>query len=406
LHKRDTIPVVHSKPKSKNTMKHFALKSLSVKAKATGLFVVALLLVATSVIPNFLQQAQAATCGTIAECQAQIETNNNIVAQLRAEATSFQDAVNRLNAQIVQLQGAIDASTAQQADLQKQIEAAQAEIARQKAMLASDVKAMYIDGTPSTLEVLATSRDLSEFVDKQEYRTRVQSKLQETLQKIAELQRQLQDQKLQVEALLKQQNEQKVQLAAAYSEQANLLAFNQSQQASYNAQTAQNESKLAELIAAQRRANSGPLNGNYYLIRFPGNVGGFNGAAYPFNNAGFSMSTAPGCGHPDPNTGQRDAYDGWGYCTRQCVSYAAWAVGASGRSIPTNLGNANNWPSGVPASWLHTSGAKVGDVLVSMSGRWGHVMYVEQVDGNKVRVSEYNQQLDGRYQNFRWVTLN
>lgn len=390
----------------KQSISRFGSRFILRHLKVLSFAVLALVVVSASLTPGFRKVVAQATCGSISDCQAQINRNNDIVAQLQNEATSYQDAVNRLNAQIVELQRSIDANTAQQAELQRQIEAAQAEINHQRTILAADVKAGYVDGTPSTLEVLASSNDLSDFVDKQEYRTRVQNNIQETLKKIAVLQKQLQDQKAQIEALLKQQGEQRSQLAVAYNEQASLLAYNQSQQDAYNAQTAQNESKLAALIAAQRRANSGPLNGNYYLIRFPGAVGGFNGSAYPFRNAGFSMSTLPGCGHPDPATGQRDANDGWGYCTRQCVSYAAWAVGASGRAIPTGLGNANNWPSGVPGSWLHTSGAKVGDVLVSMSGRWGHVMYVEEVNGNKVRVSEYNQQLDGTYQNYRWVTLN
>jgi peptidoglycan hydrolase CwlO-like protein len=404
---RGAIIMVHltkSKKMKKTTIK--AKKLFTVASRRFVIATLAIALVVGGSFPVLRDQVFANNCSTIAECQQVIEQNNNAVANLRNEAVSFQDAVNRLNSQISILQGQIDASTAEQRSLQKQIEEAQAKLDTQREYLGQSVKGMYVKGELTTVEMLATSKNISDFVDGETYRAAVQAKIQRTLQSIAKLQNELKIKKGQIETLLASQQHQQGELNAMRAEQAALLAYNQEQQSAYNAQTAANQSKLDDLIAAQRRANNGPLNGSYYLIRFPGSVGSFNGANYPFSSSGFSMSTLPGCGHPDPSTGQRDAYDGWGYCTRQCVSYAAWAVGASGRGIPTNLGNANNWPSGVPSSYLHTSGAQRGDVLVSMSGRWGHVMYVEEVNGNQVRVSEYNQNLDGKYQSYRWVALN
>lgn len=379
-------------------MKFVSLSKLSRRAQLLTLGLATFVLVGAALVPAVQRRVTAdATCSSISECTAQINSNNNAVAELQNQALSYQDAINRLNAQIVQLQGAIDNNTAQQASLQKQIADAQTEIDRQRGILATDVKAMYVDGTPSTIEVLATSKNLSEFVDKQEYRTTVQNKLQDTMKKIAELQKQLQAQKQQVEALLAEQNAQKAQLNAAYSEQANLLAYNESQQASYNAQTAANQSKLSALIAAQRSANLA-LSGGYYFLRFPGAIGSFNPAAYPYANAGFGMSTAPGCV-------DNDGPDQWGYCTRQCVSYAAWAVAASGRAAPYYYGNAKDW---VGAAYrnnipVYTSNPQPGDVAISTAGTWGHAMYVEAVNGNQIYVSQYNANLDGRYST-QWRT--
>ncbi|MBL8031823.1 MAG: hypothetical protein JNK33_05915, partial [Candidatus Doudnabacteria bacterium] len=104
----------------------------------------------------------------------QTENANNRAALdgLESQAESYADAILKLQQQIDGLQHSIDENMKLQADLQRQIAEAQAEIDRQRAILASDVKAMYVDGNPSSLEMLATSKNLSDFVDKQEYRSR------------------------------------------------------------------------------------------------------------------------------------------------------------------------------------------------------------------------------------------
>jgi peptidoglycan hydrolase CwlO-like protein len=365
-------------------------------SKAAILSMVGLLVAAGAIVGIRNVDAANATCTSIADCNAQISASKNAVANLRAEAVSYEDAVARLNGQISLLQGQINYNISEQNRLTAEIAAKQAEITRQREILASDLTAMYVDDQMTTIEMLATSKNLSDYVDKETYRNVVQNKIQSTLKEIAALQAQLQSQKTQVETLLAQQKAQQSQLAAAKAEQESLLAYNQGQQAAYNAQTSANQDKLDQLIAAQRAANNSASG--YYFLRFPGAVHDFSGYNYPYANAGFGMSTAPGCV-------DNDGPDQWGYCTRQCVSYAAWAVAASGRSAPYYYGNAKDWvwaarAHGVP---VYTSNPKPGDVAISTAGTWGHAMYVEDVSGNQIYVSQYNQQLTGRYST-QWRT--
>lgn len=336
--------------------------------------------------------AARATCGSITECNNQIAANDDAVANLQSQAVSYQDAVARLNGQITLIQGKINHNTAEQSRLTKEIAKKQAELDRQREVLGSDLKAMYLDDQMTTIEMLVTSKNLSDYVDKEAYRSAVQSKLQATLKEITALQIQLKSQKTRVETLLAEQRDQRAKLASAKAEQSNLLAYNQSQQAKFNAQTSANRQKLNDLIEAQRRANSVTSGAAYYFLRFPGHVGYVNGNNYPYANDGFSMSTAPGC-----NDG--DGPDPWGYCTRQCVSYAAWAVAASGREAPYGYGNAKDWvgaaaSAGVP---VYTSHPRPGDVAISTAGTWGHAMYVEGVNGDQIYVSEYNNFLTGQF---------
>lgn len=353
------------------------------------------LLISYTTFPGVKKAWAAATCSTISECTSQINASNSAVSGLKSQAVNYQDAVTRLQSEINSVQGQISVNQAEQARLEKAIAEAQAQIDYQKAVLGADLRTMYIEGQMTPIEALATSNSLSDYVDKEEYRRAVQNSIQVTLDKIAKMQAELNSQKVRVGTLLAEQRVQAAQLAGARNEQASLLSLNKSQQAAYNAQTSQNQAKLNALIAAQRAANSSTSTGTYAFIRFPGAARDFNPGAYPYANSGFSMSTAPGCN-------DNDGPDKWGYCTRQCVSYTAWAVEASGRTAPRYWGNAKNWDDRARSAGIPVYGyPEVGDIAISNSGTWGHSMYVEAVSGDRIYVSQYNAQLDGRL-SYQW----
>lgn len=353
------------------------------------------LLISYTTYPGMRTAFAAATCSTIADCTQQINDSKNTVNDLRNQAVSYQDAISRLQSEISIVQGRITANQAEQARLQQEIAKTQKEIDYQKSVLSNDIYTMYVEGQITPFEALASSNKLSDYVDKEEYRQAVQNSLKVSLDKIAKMQADLNVQKQAVVQLLADQQKQAADLSSARATQADLLSLNKSQQAAYNAQTAQNQAKLNALIAAQRAANNSAPAGTYSFVRFPGAVNDFSPGAYPYADAGFSMSTAPGCN-------DNDGPDPWGYCTRQCVSYAAWAVKASGRSAPMFWGNAKNWDDRARAAGIPVYGTpQPGDIAVSNKGTWGHVMYVEAVSGDRIYVSQYNAQLDGRL-SYQW----
>jgi peptidoglycan hydrolase CwlO-like protein/surface antigen len=374
------------KDKKNNTYRVSKLKSLFVLTVAT------FLVVGSTFIPN--AQVKADTFDQqIKKLQDDNAANRRAVSDLLKTATSYQNAIAQLQGEIAQVEGQISQNMARQAELNAKIEEGKRELARQRKLLGADIKAMYSDGDISTIEMLATSKDLSDFVDKETYRNAVQKKIQETLRRITKLQAELKDQKEEVEKLLKEQQAQQASLNANRAEQQRMLTLNKQQQADFNQKTKNNQSRIDELIASQRRANDG-TPGGYYFIRFPGNVSDHDVTVddYPYRDEGFSMQLGP-CSHTDSYP---DYPDRWGYCTRQCVSYTAWAVERSGRTAPKYYGSAKNWIYAAPASWVHRD-PQPGDVAITTGGTWGHAMYVEAVDGDRIYVSQYNQQLTGRY---------
>ncbi len=327
--------------------------------------------------------------------QASNANKQSSLDQLLSEATSFQAVVDTLNLQIGQLQSQIDANQAEQGKLQQQIDEAQAELNRQRYVLGQDIKSMYVDGQPSTIEMLATSRNLSDFVDKEEYRSAVQTKIQDTLKRVTKLQGELKDKKVAVERLLQEQQAQRAQLDASRAEQNRLLSYNQSQQNDFNAAIKDNNAKISDLKRQQVIANLALFGGGSQ----PGIPGGGN---YPWGNA-YCVHTGQvggACYNYDWYF-NGNPWDPWQYGYRNCTSWVAYKLATDGKSGFTGLGNANQWPGRASArgiSVTYGSGAKAGDAVVNPAGFYGHVMYLEAVLGDgRIVISDYNRAGDGLY---------
>ncbi len=310
--------------------------------------------------------------------QQQNNEAKGLLNGLASQASSFQDTINQLQAQINGVQAALFANQTQQASLQQQIVDAQSKIDRQKKYLGEDIKAMYVDGQLSTIEELATSKNLSEYVDKQEYRTTVQNKIDSSIKEIAAEQAQLQKKKAELDQLVASEQQENNQLAGARAQQQQLLAYNEGQQSAYNQQIGANSGKIADLRKQQIIANA-------RFIASAGS-GAACGGGYP----------AKWCEIP-----QDSIIDNWGMYNRECVSYTAFRVAASGRNMPYwgGRGNANQWDDNARAAGIPVDGnPQAGDVAISNSGFYGHAMYVESVNGNgTINISQYNAALNGRY---------
>src|SRR5690606_8651362 len=111
-----------------------------------------------------------------------------------------------------------------------------------------------LEGDISTLEMLATSKDLSEFVDKEQYRSSVQDKIKLTLDKITALKLELKGKQEEIQKLLKQQEHQRNVLADKRKEQQWLLEKTRGQEAVYKNMVADLQKQLVQAEASLARA--------------------------------------------------------------------------------------------------------------------------------------------------------
>lgn len=322
----------------------------------------------------------------IAELNQQNSENLDKQRNLEVQASSFQEKINALASQISALEKQIRSNEAKSTELKAQIKAAEEELQRQRDLLGENIRAMYLEGDISTLEMLASSKDLSDFVDKQQYRSSVKDNIKRALDKVNALKQELNQQKRELDQLIADQKGMQDVLDSQRAEQNRLLALNASQRAAIDAEIKDNYAEIEELRRQQAIENA----------RFIGTAGtGANcGGGYPGSADG--QWGVWGCNYPLDYS-----VDPWGMYNRECVSYTAYKVAASGRHMPYwgGYGNANQWDDNARAMGIPVdTNPRVGDVAVSNGGYYGHVMYVEHVypDG-KLLISQYNAGWDGRY---------
>lgn len=306
---------------------------------------------------------------------------NSEASRLGEMADNLQSELDKINSQITTIQGQI-------ADSQKKIDNLNAQIKRNEILIKQRRKAMgqvladmHVDDQISPLEMLASSNSIGDYIDKQEQRSSLRTSLNGKIKEIKALQKKLEENKKLVENTLRDQEAQRNVLSSKQSEKAKLVADTKNDQNAYSALAQKRNSEVAKLREEQAAANRRALGSG---VSIPGGIPG--GGGYPG-----VWANAP-----------LDAYvDPWGLYTRECVSYVAWKIHSTGRYVPHfgGAGNANQWPStaarhGIPSG----STPKAGAAAVMSVGTYGHVMYVESVNGDgTITVSDYNFAWDGLY---------
>jgi peptidoglycan DL-endopeptidase CwlO len=315
----------------------------------------------------------------IREIEQEVASFQDQAAKLRAQADTLQNKLNILRAEMASLQKQIDLNTTKLGQLKQKIAETEKKIAQQQKVLGENLVNIYLDSTVTPLEVLASANSIGDYIDKQEYRDTIRQQLQESIVLVKQLKEDLNKQRLAVEQTLADQKAQRTDLAAKQKQQNDLLARTRGQEAEYRQLAAENNARITDLREQQRIAN----------LKWGGNV------SYGANcGGGYSGPWPHWCNSP------LDAYgDNWGMYTRECVSYTAFKVWASGRHMPYGLGNANMWPGRARAHNIPVDRTpKAGDVAVWPIGYYGHTMYVEAVRGNgDLYISEYNYDWTGRY---------
>lgn len=331
----------------------------------------------------------------IQSLQQQNNEKKQTADRLALEATSIEDKVSKLSSQIAGLENEIQTNQTKKQALENDIAVAEADLAKQKQVLGTNIKVMYLEDDISTIEMLASSKDLSDFVDRQAYRTAVKDKITATLESIKQLKTKLGEQQTQVTAIIKEKQALQDQVLAQKSEQGRLLGLNQAERASTDQQIKENFEKIKVLKQKQAEENMRLFGG--------GNGGGsIGGGGYPWGNAA--------CIHTGQVSGACPNYDwaiegsvwNWqtgGYGYRNCTDWVAFKIKSQGKFVPGGLGNAKSWDDRASGFGLRvTSTPTVGAAAISNSGTYGHVMYVEQVYGDgSILISDYNRAGTGLY---------
>ena len=320
---------------------------------------------------------------------AEIQAKQQEADNYNSEASRLGEMADSLQAELDKINGQISAIQTQISDSQKKINTLNDQIKKNEELIKHNRKAMgriladlYVDDQISPLEMLASSKNISDYIDKQEQRNSLKTSLNDKIKEIKSLQKKLEENKKSVENTLRDQELQRNAMAAKQSEKAKLITDTKNDQNNYAVLAQKRNSEVAKLREEQAAANLRSLSRSGVSI--PGGILG--GGGYPG-----AWASAP-----------LDAYvDPWGLYTRECVSYVAWKIDSTGRYVPHfgGAGDAKQWPSTAARHGISSgSTPKVGSAAVFKDGEYGHVMYVESVNGDgTITVSDYNLKWDGLY---------
>ena len=315
---------------------------------------------------------------------AEIQAKQQEADNYNSEASRLGEMADSLQAELDKINGQISAIQTQISDSQKKINSLNDQIKKNEELIKHNRKAMgriladlYVDDQISPLEMLASSKNISDYIDKQEQRNSLKTSLNDKIKEIKSLQKKLEENKKSVENTLRDQESQRNAMAAKQSEKAKLITDTKNDQNNYAALAQKRNSEVAKLREEQLSENK---------KRFVIGAGSVGTGGYPSKWANAPL----------------DAYvDDWGLYTRECVSYVAWKVASTGRYVPHfgGAGNAKEWPSTTARYGIEQGSVpRVGAAAVSKAGKYGHVMYVEAVNGDgTITISDYNRGWDGLY---------
>ncbi len=301
-----------------------------------------------------------------AEREASEKANNASQA-----ADTLDGEINRLNQEIKMYEARIIANRAKAEDLKDQIEENTKKLENQKDALANILVDMIIEGDTDELTLLASSKSLSDYAEKQAQKDSIRDQIGYSAEAIEELKGDLERQKKEVERVIADQEIQQKAIEETKRREEALVAEYRANQAAYAAESAAaRKIKEAEIAEAIRKNNSTGLIGS-----------GTN--TYPKKN---------NC----PQDNLRYSFYGGYVC--QCVSYTGWKVYERYNIRISAWGNANVWhKTAQRLGYTVDHVPEAGSVAITTGGPYGHAMWVEKVNNNgTVNVSEYNNSYSSR----------
>lgn len=248
---------------------------------ATNTFLVVSVFIASVAVGSLVSAQSAGDLrNQSTQIQNEIEDKSAQANKLHKHANTLQEAVNEYDNHINGAEVQISSTNAKISQLEKDLKTTQKELKRQKVLLKANILALYKRGDATEVELIASSDNFSEYIDEQTYLERIKTGIQESAQKVVELEKKIKEQRKEQKELLARQVVAKKSLDDLRSQKADLLAQTRGEESRYKNIVADLEEKraavdrqLANLIASQQFSNYGTVSGRGQFIGRVGSTG-------------------------------------------------------------------------------------------------------------------------------------
>lgn len=370
-----------------------SLSSLLVKGLAIGISIAVL-------VGGFLYFSKPASAdqfdAKIQQLQQDIVEYQAEASRLNAESVTLANTLAQLNNERRALQAQIDMNEARHTQLVIQIDETEKEIKETQDALGVTLADLFVDDGISPIEMLASSRNINDYLDKQEYRNSIRDELGSTIKRVKQLKQDLTDKRDEVTKVLNEQKVARQTLIERENEQQSLLAQTKNDEANYQNLIKDSRAKIEEARAQQIIMNNRANQGGGSKV-----LGAGRNSAY--ENIWGNKDCIVGADAMSYQGANGNGGDGYGYGCRQCASYAAWRFRLATGRTDVNLGNGGSFAyNAIRAGYKNLGRSPQPGSLAVMWGinsppyatnaRPGHVAWVESVsdDGSRVVVSQYN----------------
>lgn len=224
------------------------------KVSKTKTNVISVQRIAISLIVSTLLTMGPVLAISESELRSDINSINNQVAEgeehldgLQETTQTLEEALRKLKAEIAELQTQIEKTQEDVEATEEELAETEAELERQKEIMASSIRLLYKRGNISTVELIASSENFTDFVNQEEYVQRIKKQVHEASLEVEALKKQLEEQKEELDDLLATQTGQKKLLDDKRTEQQRLVDQAKQEEFSY-------QSYLKGLQEKQRKA--------------------------------------------------------------------------------------------------------------------------------------------------------
>lgn len=286
-------------------------------------------------------------------------------ATAASNAQTLEGEIARLNAEISALEAEIAANQAVANDLAEQIRINEEKLNLQQTALAKLLVNMHFEEEPDAILLLASSSSLGDYAERQSRQNTAKTQVAASAEAVRELKTELEKQKTVVDDLIASSEFMASEATAKRNQQYALKVKYENDSEAYTRDAIAAREKMQEEIRAEMRRTQGN-----------GTVGsGYN--SYPY---------AGNCPQDD------SMYIVLGGYVCQCVSYTAWKVKEFWGISIYNWGNAADWGRYAAANgYVVDNNPTPFSVGYSESGYYGHVVWVESVNGDgTINLTEYN----------------
>ena len=339
-----------------------------------------------------LSSARATSIGDLRQQQEelneQISDSQDAAKQKEQEALTLEKQIKSLDSDISNTEKLITDTNGQISQVQSEIGVVKNDIDKTEEKLNEQIAnfnqavvELYRAGRRSNMEKILGSADLAQAVEQTTYLDSLQEHVNGIVNEITDTKNNLESQKTALEdknsnlqSLAEQQENQRKSSIAQQQYKDSLLGMTLDQQEAYLKDAQAAMQKVANVNASIERALQESGQG--------GNVRRGGSGGYPYSNAEpFSKYTCL------PN------YDTT-FCKRNCTDYVAWRWSINGYPYEKLRGasDARNWANHASSRGMDVGlEPRQGAVVVWNLGTYGHVAYVENLNGDdSFNISEYN----------------